>query len=197
MSDDELQTRITLRLPASLHGDLTAAAAISNRSMNAEIVQRLETSFRLSGLVGDLQDAYKIVDEGCDEKNKLMQRMVNLYEAQKQLSDQQQAIIEHLFKALPELRDQADQQSRMAMKTADQPKNAGMHLSDAAVFLRAVYAKSEVEHPGPATPSIPGVNAPKRGLGAAPKSEKPKRERVQTTKKRGFVKTDSTKDDHS
>lgn len=49
----------------------------------------------------------------------------------------------------------------------------------------------------PATPSIPGVNAPKRGLGAAPKSEKPKRERVQTTKKRVFVKTDNTKYDHS
>lgn len=197
MSDDEPQTRITLRLPASLHGDLTSAAAISNRSMNAEIVQRLETSFRLSGLVDDLQDAYKIVDEGHDEKNKLMQRMVNLYEAQKLLSDQQQAIIEQLFKALPELQDKEDQQSKTAMKTAVQPKKAGMQLSDPADFLRAVYAKCEVEPPGPATPSIPGVNAPKRGLGAAPKSEKPKQERVQTTKKKVFVKTDNTKDDHS
>ena len=38
----------------------------------------------------------------------------------------------------------------------------------------------------PRTPKIPGVNSPKEGLGAAPKAEKPKKERPVITKKKVY-----------
>ena len=39
-------TRITLRIPEELHAKLTAEAARTSKSMNAEIIHRLEQSFR-------------------------------------------------------------------------------------------------------------------------------------------------------
>lgn len=44
MSDNDSTVRITLRIPADLHESLTKAAAKDNRSMNAEIIQRLEAT---------------------------------------------------------------------------------------------------------------------------------------------------------
>lgn len=44
MSEDSY-TRITLRLPDALHARLTQEAASTSKSMNAEIVARLEKSF--------------------------------------------------------------------------------------------------------------------------------------------------------
>lgn len=44
MSDTEQTVRITLRLPTDLHDSLTKAAASDNRSMNAEIISRLQQS---------------------------------------------------------------------------------------------------------------------------------------------------------
>lgn len=46
MTDDGY-TRITLRIPDALHAELTAAAARTSKSMNAEIVARLEGSTEL------------------------------------------------------------------------------------------------------------------------------------------------------
>lgn len=43
MTSDDIQTN--LRLPADLKSKLKAAADASNRSMNAEVVARLEDSF--------------------------------------------------------------------------------------------------------------------------------------------------------
>ncbi|MFS8375048.1 toxin-antitoxin system HicB family antitoxin [Xanthomonas campestris] len=45
MSEDGY-TRITLRIPDALHAKLTAEAARTSKSMNAEIVHRLEESFQ-------------------------------------------------------------------------------------------------------------------------------------------------------
>lgn len=44
MADDDDFVRITLRIPKPLHEQLNEAAA-RKRSMNAEIIARLETSF--------------------------------------------------------------------------------------------------------------------------------------------------------
>lgn len=44
MSDDGY-TRITLRIPDGLHAKLSAEAARTSKSMNAEIIARLEASF--------------------------------------------------------------------------------------------------------------------------------------------------------
>jgi len=46
--NDERYTRITLRIPKELHAKLQDAADQTSHSMNAEIVQRLESTFRMS-----------------------------------------------------------------------------------------------------------------------------------------------------
>ncbi|NIJ79595.1 Arc family DNA-binding protein [Xanthomonas cannabis] len=46
MSEDGY-TRITLRIPDGLHAKLTEEASRTSKSMNAEIVQRLEESFQV------------------------------------------------------------------------------------------------------------------------------------------------------
>jgi hypothetical protein len=45
MEKDSRYTRITLRIPRDLHERLAAAADNTSKSMNAEIVARLEESF--------------------------------------------------------------------------------------------------------------------------------------------------------
>jgi hypothetical protein len=51
-------TRITLRIPDALHAKLTAEAARTSKSMNAEIVGRLEDSF---------SEARKVSSNAVDE----------------------------------------------------------------------------------------------------------------------------------
>lgn len=45
MDDDDKYIRITLRIPRTLHGKLTAEADATSKSLNAEIVARLTESF--------------------------------------------------------------------------------------------------------------------------------------------------------
>lgn len=45
--DDDRYTRITLRIPKDLHAKLQESADATSKSMNAEIIARLERSFRL------------------------------------------------------------------------------------------------------------------------------------------------------
>lgn len=49
MDSEDRYTRITLRLPRELHAQLTAAADETSKSTNAEIVARLQESFRQAG----------------------------------------------------------------------------------------------------------------------------------------------------
>ncbi len=45
--EEERYTRITLRIPRNLHEKLQYEADISSKSMNAEIIARLEQSFSI------------------------------------------------------------------------------------------------------------------------------------------------------
>ncbi|TQJ46515.1 Arc family DNA-binding protein [Streptomyces sp. NBC_00080] len=45
---DREETRITLRLPADLHAWLTAQAKANRRSLNSEIIHRVEGDYRAS-----------------------------------------------------------------------------------------------------------------------------------------------------
>lgn len=45
MIDEDRHTRITLRIPKDLHSRLAESAAATNKSMNAEIISRLQESF--------------------------------------------------------------------------------------------------------------------------------------------------------
>lgn len=45
MDDDDRYTQITLRIPKALHAKLRETSGARSRSMNAEIIARLELSF--------------------------------------------------------------------------------------------------------------------------------------------------------
>jgi len=49
MSDDDRYTRITLRIPKDLTQALKRAADLDSHSMNAEIIQRLSSTFEFDG----------------------------------------------------------------------------------------------------------------------------------------------------
>lgn len=60
MSDDGY-TRITLRIPNELHARLSDRAARTSKSMNAEIIDRIESSFK-----GDKKDAFGVLKLAMD-----------------------------------------------------------------------------------------------------------------------------------
>jgi len=61
------ETRITLRLPIVLRDALTAKANASGRSMNAEIVQRLERTILEEDQYGNIYDFTGELDRRLDE----------------------------------------------------------------------------------------------------------------------------------
>lgn len=73
MDDKDRYTRITLRIPKDLHAKLQAASDESSKSMNAEIIERVENSFSapdpgaalntISRLELDLSDTAALLDE--------------------------------------------------------------------------------------------------------------------------------------
>lgn len=62
--EEDRYTRITLRIPKDLHAQLQQAADDTSKSMNAEIVARLQASFAPKPTV--LRSAYGDVDDGGD-----------------------------------------------------------------------------------------------------------------------------------
>lgn len=63
MDKDDRYTRITLRLPRTLHSKLAEEAERTSKSLNAEIVGRLEGSFTEAGLSPDsLDEAARLLD---------------------------------------------------------------------------------------------------------------------------------------
>lgn len=77
MSDDGY-TRITLRIPDGLHSKLTAEAARTSKSMNAEIVARLESSFQ-NGIDGGFHRDFlnDIVFQGFEEEEDAALRKID------------------------------------------------------------------------------------------------------------------------
>lgn len=61
--------KTALRLPKPLHVEIHKAAKESGRSMNAEIVKRLQSSFELPDITYDqlLEDISGIIDTKVDE----------------------------------------------------------------------------------------------------------------------------------
>lgn len=55
MNEDSGEVRLTLRLPASLRDRLTKEASMSGRSLNAEMVFRLEISADVDRLLKDFE----------------------------------------------------------------------------------------------------------------------------------------------
>ena len=52
----ELQERFIIRMPPNMREQLTEAARKNNRSMNAEVISRLEQSFKATGGQNELRE---------------------------------------------------------------------------------------------------------------------------------------------
>ncbi len=170
MNDRHQRPSYPLRMSDELRTALEDEAKKGNRSLHAEIIKRLETSLKLPEHLDGLEEAFNVVSEGYDKADGLVRNMLKLYEIQKTLSDQQQDVIDNLLRALPDLSGENGQDQEKQSKAPAQPRKPHMQLTDPVDQIRAAY--EEVKPRGPATPTIPGVNAPKRGLGSKPKTSK-------------------------
>lgn len=91
--------KFVVRFPDGMREKIRAAAEANNRSMNAEIVSRLENSFVLPAKIDDLMSAYLESEAVQDEADDLTQKLIQMFEAQKAISDLQEGIINQLLKA--------------------------------------------------------------------------------------------------
>ena len=67
MADENSEVRVTLRLPGTLHAILTHGAMQNQRSMNAEIIARLERSVNFEDEYGTLETVMREVWKDIDE----------------------------------------------------------------------------------------------------------------------------------
>lgn len=182
----ETQDRFIVRFPEGMRERIRLMANDYGRSMNAQIVFMLQEYFdRLDTEVNELQAATaRTEDQTADLLNPKIQKAID---SAAEMSAQKTT--ERMLRGLASLSPEALKEYH----------DRGSYLDYAlsVILGKALDSEDTPATRKSATPSIPGVNAPKRGLGAPPKPEKPKRERVQTTKKKVFVKTDNTTDDHS
>lgn len=151
------------------------AAEANNRSMNAEIIARLQDSFVAES---EFHVGSKITHTPLDEDR--------LQEALEEASERgaQNAIAKVIDSAARSLQD----------TPAESQRSYAQYMVD--VLLGLDKDGNPVDYNPPRTPAIPGVNAPKRGLGAAPRPDKPSKPKKQTmVTKRVFVDTppDTTK----
>lgn len=139
--------QVNFRMPQELRDQIAEAAKANNRSITAEIISRLEDSFTRA--VKPLDDASSsaaaVTEEALEAASErgAQKAMEKLFEP-----------IAHLDHSLH------DEMTRSYL--------------DYAMSVIAGRKTDRVDSPESrsATPSIPGVNAPKRGLGAPPKPKK-------------------------
>ncbi|MGE8690908.1 MAG: Arc family DNA-binding protein [Achromobacter sp.] len=252
--EDDRYTRITLRIPRDLHARLEAEAAATSKSMNAEIIGRVEDSFQPRDDGAELKPVLQATVALLDHKDAVIashQRLIQLMgfyigELAGRVQDSSpetlalMRFIQNFGRSMAEgkMRDAADHVrdivemgEEMGLIGNDEPADspeAGREERRGDAFVDAVSEvvgvplgraggrqRQAVNPPvlvrpigsgetaltkamatiaeninRPRTPKIPGVNAPKEGIGAAPKAEKPKREKSEVTKKRVFVRDD-------
>ena len=75
MQEEEDFVRITLRIPKALHSDLMESAA-KKRSMNAEIIARLEDSFRYDGKEQMWDDRIEKLQKGFEEQRIMIEKLL-------------------------------------------------------------------------------------------------------------------------
>ena len=86
MNDEDRYTRITLRIPKDLHRSLSEAADKTSKSLNAEIVGRLQQSFETDSEVEQIAFEYGFETTGLKQE---IERLNKLLEAQKTRSQQE------------------------------------------------------------------------------------------------------------
>lgn len=73
-TQDDYQ-RITVRIPPELHAQLTDAARDTSKSVNAEIVGRLEASFQPMA-IARREETEELIDKAIDKAAEVMMRVM-------------------------------------------------------------------------------------------------------------------------
>lgn len=221
-----------IRFPDGMRDQIAEAAKKNGRSMNAEIIQRLEHSFTPweerpweERMVTDINRAMlKLLTK--DEYAMLLDRVkaaggaetVNGYapavvrsadDLQPPIPDgprlmemvaslpppesEKDAIATQLALAVLRLTGKLPDDGSQAMTLI--PTSRDVLLKPLSKLAGIVEGRNKDKEGNPIlgdngtpsrTPTIPGKNAPKKGLGAAPKAEKPKKEKPVITKKKVY-----------
>ncbi|CUJ01191.1 helix-turn-helix domain-containing protein [Achromobacter aegrifaciens] len=185
---------VSVSLPMDLIAKLSESAAkrlgvdvITRDEMSDEVRIRLEESFAgPRSSTHTRPDALEVVAENLFAK--LRSRFDKI------LAD---AIVEHGFKEelAQRIQDAMSEQQRLeiGLEKASAPAEGPVLVQtsrDAMLKPLRMVANIAEGRPRSRTPKIPGQNAPKEGLGGAPRAEKPKKEKPMITKKRVFVRDD-------
>lgn len=168
---------VSISLPMDLIAKLSESAAkrlevneITRDELSDEVRIRLEETFDRSPSPASDSSMEVVVDRLFD---KLRHRLDTV-----------------LVDALVTAEEKEEMVVRLAQSLAKkQAEETRLPESDRSVLLKNLDLSSL---PLVRTPKIPGQNAPKEGIGAAPKAEKPKQEKPAVTKKRVFVRDDDT-----
>lgn len=75
-SPSDQQARYLLRLPDGLRGQIEASAKANNRSLNAEIISRLERSFDLDDGLTELNDGFSDHEKRIDQLEAQVQTLL-------------------------------------------------------------------------------------------------------------------------
>nr|WP_301342090.1 Arc family DNA-binding protein [Achromobacter mucicolens] len=151
--------QMKVRLPAQLKEDIEAAAKTAGRSMNAQIVFMLNRYFEMAPMY-----QARLYESARDERiaDARPEDLTVGDRILKEFNEQQTAMLMGLLVKHGVLSD--EQGAR-----------------DALLKPLAIVQPTSEENANPArTPKIPGQNARKEGLGAAPKEPKQRRLKVQT-----------------
>lgn len=150
--------QVNFRMPQELRDKLEDASKANKRTLTAEIVDRLESSFALPGKIDSIMEAYQSGDAAHDEEFALTERLIQMYETQKALSDLQQGIIDQLLKAQgSRLVTAAKKDMPNPAEVFEQAVQAGE--SDDPIVRKEQERRgivgSDLSRPSPATPEKP------------------------------------------
>lgn len=152
-----------VRLPAHLKDEIEAAAKSAGRSMNAQIVFMLNRYFEMAPMY-----EARLYESARDER----------------IAD---ARLEDLTVGDRILKEFNEQQTAMLMGLLVKHGVVTEEPAACEALLKPLETVQRIaeQNPNPVrTPLIPGVNAPKEGLGAAPKEPKQPKAKVQTRKRK-------------
>lgn len=196
---------VSVSLPMDLIAKLSESAAkrldvevVTRDEMSDEVRIRLEESF--AGPRPSLHTAPNALEVVAE----------NLFAKLRGRFDKilAEAIVEHGFKEdlAQRIQNAMSEQQRAelgleaAAATVEGPHLAQTSRDALLKPLESVQRIAEKDWNPPRTPKIPGQNAPKEGLGAAPKAGKPKKQKPVITKKKVFeteAERDKIKLDHT
>ncbi|MGB3290929.1 MAG: Arc family DNA-binding protein [Burkholderiaceae bacterium] len=118
--------QVNFRMPQNLRDMLEDAAKENKRTLTAEIVARLEHSFELPDKLDSVMAAFKSMDAAYQEGDDIASRLIEVFNAQVDLSKLQQAIIDKLMKERESSQEPVEHVSGQPLTSADPPKKPSL-----------------------------------------------------------------------